>query len=62
MKKSWKTSLAGILGAFLFVIPQLQSCLNGQPCDWKQVGIGIAIGALGLSSKDHNVTGGTEKQ
>lgn len=57
MKRSWKTTLAGVLGAVLFIGPQVQNCLKGNPCDWQQVAVGGVIGALGAASKDHNVSG-----
>ena len=57
MKKSWKTSLAGLLGAFLFIAPQVRNCLQGQPCDVRQLALGAAIGGLGLGAKDHDVSG-----
>lgn len=56
--KNWKTSAAGILGFVMTAGPQIQACLVGQPCNWKQIGLGIALGALGIGAKDHDVTGG----
>lgn len=62
MKKNWRTSLAGLLGGVVFVAPQIQACVAGQPCDWKQIAVGVAFAALGLGAKDSNVTGGTKAQ
>jgi hypothetical protein len=54
MFKSWKTSLFG-LGAGI-----LNMLANGT--NWKQVLLSAGVAALGLFSKDSNVTGGTKQQ
>ncbi len=48
---NWKTSLLGIAGGGLNLFA------NG--LNWKQVLFSVGIAALGLVSKDMNVTGGT---
>ena len=51
MRKSWKTSIIGILaGIGLNVLEMLQ---NGHT-DKKTILIGASISLLGLLSKDHN--------
>lgn len=52
--KNWKTSVFG-LGAGV-----LNMFANGT--NWKQVLVSAAFAALGLFSKDNNVTGGTVNQ
>ncbi len=59
---NWKTTLAGAIGAFVALAPQVVNCIQGQPCNWQNIAFGLAFGALGFSSKDHNVTGGTKPQ
>ena len=56
---SWKTSLGGIITAIGTILTQ------GDGPTMKLIGgVLAAIGALllGLSAKDHNVTGGTKEQ
>lgn len=55
-----KTTLAGLFGGIVFIAPQIQNCLNGAPCDFKQIAAGLALTLLGLVSKDHDTTGGTK--
>jgi hypothetical protein len=49
--KSWKTSVFGLAAGVLNLLA------NGS--GWKEIALSTAITLLGLSSKDHNVTGGT---
>jgi hypothetical protein len=52
--KNWMTSLFGVgAGA-------LNMFANG--VNWKQVLVSVALAALGIVAKDHNVTGGTIQQ
>ena len=62
MRRSWKTSIAGILGGILLAIgPQVGARLQGDrtapPITLNTVLSGAALAALGLGAKDHNVSG-----
>jgi hypothetical protein len=52
--KNWKTTLFGIGAGALNLLA------NG--AKWQQVLLSVAVAALGLVSKDSNVTGGTSAQ
>ncbi len=63
--KSWKTSLAGLLGGLILTFgPSVGARLSGDktapPITSGNYGVGIAIAALGLLAKDHDVTGGPD--
>lgn len=61
--KNWKTSLVGILGAvFMIIGPRLSGDTTQPPITSGNTIPAIAIAALGILSKDHNVSGGTVKQ
>lgn len=51
---NWRTALVGILAGVVFVAPQVQACLQGQPCDPLAILKGGLLAALGILSKDHN--------
>lgn len=58
MFKNWKTTLIGIAGAIGYAFfAGIQHGLSP-----KDAIIAAAVGALGLASKDHNVSGGTVRQ
>lgn len=48
-----KTTIAGLGAGFMIAGEALTSLSNGQPVDWAQVAIGIAIAVVGALSKDH---------
>lgn len=58
MRKSWKTTLAGFLGAFLSIAgPQVAARLQGKPAPpitAKSMADAAALAAIGLLSKDHD--------
>lgn len=60
--KNWKTTLAGLFGAFLTLAgPQVGARLQGQnapPITAGNIAPAIGLAALGLLSKDHDSTGG----
>jgi hypothetical protein len=61
--KNLKTTLTGLIGGLIVALPTIiQSAVHGTNIEWKQIGLGIAFAALGLLSKDFNVTGGTVDQ
>jgi hypothetical protein len=58
--KSWKTSLAGILGAVCMLIgPRLAGDATAAPVTAGNVIPAVALAALGILSKDSDKTGGT---
>jgi hypothetical protein len=59
MKKSWKTSLAGLSTIIIAAIPAILSLINGQQLtDTEKMTIGalVAAGVQGLVARDNNVT------
>lgn len=62
MFKNWKTTLAGVLGMFLQVIPILPHIGHFGSTDFTSLAGGIASLLLGAVAKDHDVTGGTKVQ
>ena len=61
--KNWKTTVAGILGALVTWLPQLQASLaDGKAINWSVMGLGLVVLLLGVFAKDLNVTGGTTQQ
>jgi hypothetical protein len=61
--KNWKTTAAGIVGALITWLPQVQGALaNGEKINWSVMAIGLAILILGVLAKDWNVTGGATPQ
>lgn len=66
MQKSWKTSLAGLLGGLVITFgPSVGSRLSGDitapPITAANYLPAIGLAAIGLLSKDHDVTGGPQK-
>lgn len=66
MKKSWKTSFAGLLGGLLITFgPSVGARLQGDPAappiTAENYVPGLAVAVIGLLSKDHDKTGGPEK-
>ena len=62
MKRSWKTTLAGLLGGILIALgPQVGARLQGDhaapPVTLNNVLIGAALAAIGGLAKDHDVSG-----
>ena len=56
--KNWRTTLVGFLVGLIPIGSQLLGMFGqGQHIDFKQVGVGIGIMALGLVAKDAGVTG-----
>jgi len=57
-KKSWKTTIIGIV---LGLVPIVQQTINllsaNQHVDWYQVGLGVGLAILGWFAKDAGVTG-----
>lgn len=67
MTFNWKTTLAGIFGGFLLAFgPAVGARLSGDktapPITANSVLTGLAVAAVGVLSKDHDVTGGTRQQ
>lgn len=65
--KNWKTTLTGIIGGLLLALgPMLGGRLSGDrnqpPITIGNVLTGIAVAAMGINSKDRDVTGGTRQQ
>ena len=60
MKRSWKTSLLGIVGGLAMIFGQAaQDRSNGGvPITFGNLAGPITVMALGLLAKDHDVTGG----
>jgi hypothetical protein len=54
--KSWKTTVAAGIGAFLFIYPQIQPLLAGQHVSKRDVLIGVCIGLMGYFARDKNVS------
>ena len=53
--KSWKTSLIGLLGALVILIPQLLAVIDGNPAtilSLKAVLTGLAMLGIGVAAKD----------
>ena len=53
--KSWKTTLLGILGGLLVIIPQVIAVLDGNDAtefSLKAVIAGLALMGLGIAAKD----------
>jgi len=62
MKKSWKTTLAGILGAMCIMVgPRLAGDKTQDPITAGNLIPAAAIAVLGALSKDHDVTGGPQQ-
>lgn len=62
MKRSWKTSLAGLFGGIILAIgPQVGARLQGDqtapPITLNQLGPALALAAIGALAKDHDVSG-----
>lgn len=56
MKKSWKTTTAGILGAVAVIAVAVQNHLEGRFVDWPVV-FGTVMTGIGLFfARDNNVT------
>ncbi len=61
--KNWKTSLFGLLGGLAVMFgPRLQGDTGAPAITLEHVVQAAAILGIGLSAKDHNVTGGSVKQ
>lgn len=61
--KNWKTTLAGILGAVCMMVgPRLAGDKTAPPITSGNLIPAIAIAAVGILSKDKDVTGGTRQQ
>ena len=65
MTKSWKTSLAGLLGGLLIAFgpsvgARLKGDLTAPPITAQNYLPAIALAALGLLGKDHDQTGGPQ--
>lgn len=65
--KSWKTTLASILGGLLVALgPQVGARLQGDheapPITFGNIATAAALVALGSQSKDKDVTGGSREQ
>ena len=55
MKKSWKTTMLGILGGlFMLAGPRLQGDQNAPPITISNLGGAAAIMLLGALAKDHD--------
>ena len=56
--KNWKTTLVGIIAGTLTILQTtLTAYQSGEPVQWLQVALGIALMAFGVVCKDFNVTG-----
>lgn len=57
---SWRTLLAGLLGAAAIIAPHLKAAIDGDPatvCDWNVViGAFIGLGGLGWFARDDSVS------
>lgn len=62
MKRSWKTSLAGLFGGIILAIgPQVGARLQGDqtapPITLTQLAPALALAAIGALAKDYDVSG-----
>lgn len=56
MKKSWKSTLLGILAGLALILPQLVNLLDGKPetvFAWPQVAAGLSAMGLGFVVRDN---------
>ncbi len=52
---SWKTTLAGLAPLAVTVVDSVDSALHGTAVNWTNVLVSLAVGAVGILSKDFNV-------
>lgn len=53
--KSWKTTLCGIIGALVMLLPQVLAVLDNNPAtivNWQIVMAGLAMLGIGVAAKD----------
>ncbi len=59
MKKSWRTSLAGIIAGVTLLLGQIQTILDDDPKtnpDYTRIVEAVSVIALGLAARDEQVT------
>jgi hypothetical protein len=54
--KSWKTTVAAGIGAFMFIYPEIQPLLAGQHVSKRAVLTAVCIALMGYFARDKNVS------
>ncbi|MEJ0095722.1 MAG: hypothetical protein WDN46_20635 [Methylocella sp.] len=54
---SWKTTLAGLAPLAVIVVDNADAALHGDAVNWTNVLLSLAVSAIGVLSKDFNVSG-----
>lgn len=52
---SWKTSVLGIIGGLMLLLPQIGAVLDDDPetnPDWQEITAGLALMGIGVSARD----------
>jgi hypothetical protein len=56
---SWKTTLAGLAPLAVTVADSVDAALHGGAVNWTNVIVSLAVGAVGILSKDFNAPSST---
>lgn len=62
MLKNWQTTLAGILGVIIVVIPPIKAWIETTTHLDVTAILALIVALVAALAKDHNVTGGTRTQ
>jgi hypothetical protein len=54
--KSWKTTLASLVAAFLFIYPEIAPLLSGQHVSKRTIATAVCIALMGYFARDKNVS------
>ena len=59
MKKSWRTTLFGVLGGLVMLIGQVQTLLDDDPKtvpNYTEIMLAIGVMGIGVNARDESVT------
>ena len=59
--KSWKTTVASLVAAFVFIYPEIQPLLAGQHVSKRAVLTAVCIALMGYFARDKNVSSEQQK-
>ena len=54
--KSWKTTLASLIAAFLFIYPEITPLLAGQHVSKRAIAMAVCVALMGYFARDKNVS------